>query len=320
MRILFADKFPSKQLEQLRRDGHETSLQPDLQADGIPSVIAGQHVLVVRGTKVGKPTLDAADQLKMVIRAGAGTNTIDRQYASEKGIPVCNVPGKNAVAVAELTMGLLLSIDRNIPDNVRELRDGLWNKKTFSNATGLFGRSIGIIGAGAIGMAVAERASAFGLKVIMIEKSGRAPEMLDRMQVLGVQTVRDLRQLAKMSDIVSVHVPAAPGTQNLIDAEFLGWMRDDSILLNTSRGDVVDERALLAALDEKHMRAGLDVYMNEPGASSGEFVSQLAQHPNVYGTHHIGASTDQAQAAVADGVIEIIDAFAQGRIINRVNP
>ena len=319
MRILFADKFPSKQLEKLQRDGHETSLQPDLQADAISSVIAGQEVLVVRGTKVEKPTLDAGDQLKLVIRAGAGTNTIDKQYATEKGIPVCNVPGKNAVAVAELTMGLLLAIDRNIPDNVRELRDGLWNKKTFSIAKGLFGRSIGIIGAGSIGMAVAERASAFGLKVIMVEKSGRAPEMLERMHALGVETVSNLEQLAKMSDIVSVHVPAAPGTKNLIDEEFLGWMRDGAVLLNTSRGDVVDEQALLQALDSKGMRAGLDVYLDEPGASSGEFMSDIARHPSVYGTHHIGASTDQAQAAVADGVIEIIDAYLEGSIINRVN-
>ena len=319
MKILFADKFPSKQLAQLQSNGHEISFQPDLQADDIPGAIAGYEVLVVRSTRVEKPTLDAADQLKIVIRAGAGTNTIDKQCATEKGIPVCNVPGKNAIAVAELAMGLLLAIDRRIPDNVRELKDGLWNKKTFSNAKGLFGQSIGIVGAGSIGMAVAERARGFGLQVIMIEKPGRSPALLQRMQSLGIRTVDSLEQLVRNSDIVTVHVPAAPGTKNLVDEDFLGWMRDGAIILNTSRGDVVDEPALLEALDSKGLRAGLDVYKNEPGASSGEFESELARHPNVYGTHHIGASTDQAQAAVADGVIEIINAYAEGSIINRVN-
>lgn len=319
MKILFADKFPSKQLEQLQSDGHETSFQPDLQADDIPDAIAGFEALVVRSTKVEQPTLNMADQLKIVIRAGAGTNTIDKQSASEKGIPVCNVPGRNAIAVAELAIGLLLAIDRRIPDNIRELKEGIWNKKTFSNAKGLFGRSIGIVGAGSIGMAVAERASAFGLQVIMIEKPGRSPELLQRMQLLGVQTVDSLEQLVRISDIVSVHVPAAPGTKNLVDENFLSWMRDGAVILNTSRGDVVDEQALLKALDSKGLRAGLDVYANEPGASSGEFNSELARHPNVYGTHHIGASTDQAQDAVADGVIEIINAFSKGDIINQVN-
>ncbi|MDE0308469.1 MAG: NAD(P)-binding domain-containing protein [Acidiferrobacterales bacterium] len=319
MKILFADKFPSQQLEQLQGDGHQTSFQPDLQADDIPDAIAGFEVLVVRGTKVEKPALNAADQLKMVIRAGAGTNTIDKEAAKDKGIAVCNVPGKNAIAVAELALGLLLSIDRRIPDNIRELKAGLWNKKTFSNARGLFGRSIGIVGAGSIGMAVAQRASAFGLKVIMINKPGRSPELLQQMQALAVQTVDSLEQLVTESDIVSIHVPAAPGTKHLVNEEFLGWMREDAVLLNTSRGDVVDEQALLAALDSKGLRAGLDVYANEPGASSGEFNSQLARHPNVYGTHHIGASTDQAQDAVADGVIEIVNAFSRGDIINQVN-
>ena len=320
MKILFADKFPSRQLEQLEADGHVTSYQPDLQPDELPDAIAGQEVLVVRSTKVQQPTLDAADELKLIIRAGAGTNTIDKAAASEKGIPVCNVPGKNAVAVAELAMGLLLSIDRRIPDNVRELKEGKWNKKTFSAAQGLMGRTIGIIGAGAIGMAVAERANAFGLRVLMIEKPGRSPEMLKRMADIGIELVRNLEQLAADSDIVSVHVPAADSTRNLINEDFLNRMQDGAILLNTSRGDVVDATALIKAMDEKSIRAGLDVYPDEPSVSAGDFDSALAKHPNVYGTHHIGASTSQAQDAVANGVIEIIDAYLKGTVINQVNP
>ncbi len=319
MQILFADKFPANQLQQLEDSGHATSYQPELQAADLPDSIAGNDILVVRGTKVEKETLQAADHLKLIIRAGAGTNTIDKAFAAERGIAVCNVPGKNAVAVAELTMGLLLSIDRNIPDNVRELRDGQWNKKQFSSAQGLMGRTIGIIGAGSIGMAVAERAKAFGLRILMISKPNRSEATIQRMTELGVSTVESIEDLVAGSDIVSVHVPAADSTRNLIDADILSKMRDGAILLNTSRGDVVNEQALLNALDSKSIRAGLDVYPNEPGQSACEFHCQLAKHPRVYGTHHIGASTDQAQNAVADGVMDIVQAFENGTKLNCVN-
>ncbi len=319
MQILFADKFPAKQLQQLQASGYATIFQPDLQAADLPVNITGNDVLVVRSTKVDKETIQAADNLKLIIRAGAGTNTIDKAFAAEQGITVCNVPGKNSVAVAELTLGLLLSIDRNIPDNVRELRDGQWNKKRYSSAQGLMGRTIGIIGAGSIGMAVAERARAFGLSVLMINKPGRSQAILDRMKSLGISTVESIDILVAESDIVSVHVPATDSTRNLINAELLSKMRDGAILLNTSRGDVVDEQALLDAMDSKSIRAGLDVYPNEPGQAACEFDCQLAKHPNVYGTHHIGASTEQAQSAVADGVLEVVKAFENGTKLNCVN-
>ena len=319
MQILFADKFPANQLQQLQDSGHVTNFQPDLQAADLPAKIAGNDVLVVRSTKVQQDTIEAADCLKLIIRAGAGTNTIDKAFAAERQIAVCNVPGKNAVAVAELTMGLLLSIDRNIPDNVRELQDGQWNKKKFSVAQGLMGRSIGIIGAGAIGMAVAERAKAFGLEILMIHKDNRSESMQNRMAALGVRTVANLDELVAQSDIVSVHVPAADSTRNLINAEVLSKMRDGAILLNTSRGDVVDGEALLAALDSKSLRAGLDVYPDEPAPAACAYDCALAKHPNVYGTHHIGASTDQAQNAVANGVLEIVHSFENGTMLNRVN-
>lgn len=319
MQILFADKFPAKQLQQLQASGYATIFQPDLQAADLPANIAGNDVLVVRSTKVDKETIQAANNLKLIIRAGAGTNTIDKAFAAERGIAVCNVPGKNSVAVAELTMGLLLSIDRNIPDNVRELRDGQWNKKRYSSAQGLMGRTIGIIGAGSIGMAVAERARAFGLNVLMINKPDRSQATLDRMKSLGISTVESIDALFTESDIVSVHVPATDSTRHLINAELLSKMRDGAILLNTSRGDVVDEQALLDAMDSKSIRAGLDVYPNEPGQAACEFDCQLARHPNVYGTHHIGASTEQAQNAVAEGVLEVVKAFENGTRLNCVN-
>ena len=319
MQILFADKFPASQLQTLQDSGHTTVYQPDLQAADLPANIGSHELLVVRSTKVQKDTIEAADSLKLIIRAGAGTNTIDKAVAAEHGIAVCNVPGKNAVAVAELTMGLLLSIDRNIPDNVRELRDGQWNKKFYSSAQGLMGRSIGIVGAGAIGIAVAERARAFGLEVVMINKPNRSEAMLKRLSELGVNLVDGLEDLAQQCDIVTIHVPATESTRNMINADILERMRDGAVLLNTSRGDIVDEQALLRALDDKSLRAGLDVYPDEPAQAACAFDCKLAQHPNVYGTHHIGASTEQAQNAVANGVLEIVEAFENGTTLNRVN-
>lgn len=319
MNILFADKFPSAQLESLRSAGHHCDYQPALDAADLPSKAASCEAIVVRSTKVGQETIESASQLRLIIRAGAGTNTIDKDFAASRDVAVCNVPGKNAVAVAELTMGLLLAIDRNIPDNVQELRAGRWNKKRYSAADGLYGKSIGIVGAGAIGMSVAERAHAFGMKIHMIEKSGRPEQVQSRMDAMSVTGVSDLMEMARECQIVTFHVPAVAGTRHLVNREFLDELRDGAIVLNTSRGDVVDEGALIEAMDRKSIRAGLDVYDAEPAAGDAEFDSPLAKHPNVYGTHHIGASTEQAQTSVAEGVVEIVNAFMRGSILNRVN-
>lgn len=319
MKILFADKFPEGDLGRLRALGHSCDYQPELTAEELPDSIAGYELLVVRSTGVDAAALNAADTLRMIIRAGAGTNTIDKAVAAEKSIPVCNVPGKNALAVAELTMGLLLAIDRNIPDNVVDLRAGRWNKKKYSAAQGLYGRAMGIVGLGAIGLAVAERAAAFGLRVHVIRKSGRPDDVADRLSRLGAVEVDDLNGLVDCCDILSFHVPASEETKSLVNQSLLARMAPGSIVLNTARGDLIDEEALIDAMDEKGIRAGLDVYCDEPAAGEGRFDSPLARHPNVYGTHHIGASTAQAQEAVAEGVVEVIDAFAQGRVLNCVN-
>lgn len=319
MKILFADKFPERDLERLGEMGHSCGYQPDLTAAELPAAIAGYEVLVVRSTGVDAGTVAAADALRMIIRAGAGTNTIDKDAAAEKSIRVCNVPGKNALAVAELTLGLLLAVDRNIPDNVADLRAGRWNKKKYSITEGLYGRSIGIVGLGAIGLAVAERAAAFGMKVHVIGKPGRDPETAERLALLDAVEVNSIEDLADRCSVLSFHVPASPETGNLVDEALLARLAPGAIILNTARGDVVDEQALIEAMDGKGIRAGLDVYRDEPAAGEGEFDSPLARHPNVYGTHHIGASTAQAQDAVAEGVVEIIDAFVQGRVLNCVN-
>ncbi|MGA8262129.1 MAG: NAD(P)-dependent oxidoreductase [Arenicellales bacterium] len=319
MKILFADKFPEHALDRLRGLGHGFDYKPELTAGDLPACIAGYEVLVVRSTRVESPVIDAADALKLIVRAGAGTNTIDKEAAAGKDIRVCNVPGKNALAVAELTMGLLLAIDRNIPDNVSDLRAGHWDKKKYSVARGLYGRRIGVVGLGAIGLAVAERAAAFGMQVHVVRKSGRPGDVVRRLAALEVVEEDTLEDLAGSCDVLSFHVPASSDTREMVNAPLLERMAPGSIILNTARGDVIDEEALIKAMDAKGIRAGVDVYRDEPAAGEAEFNSRLAKHPNTYGTHHIGASTEQAQNAVAEGVVEIIDAFEQGRVLHCVN-
>jgi D-3-phosphoglycerate dehydrogenase len=318
MRVLLADAIDPSTVGVLTDRGHDCVSDPKLTADDLPDRIAGFEALVVRSTKVTAVTIQAADALELIVRAGAGTNTIDVDAASEVGIYVTNVPGRNAIAVAELTMGLLLAIDRRIADNVADLRTGSWNKTSYSKADGLFGKVMGIVGLGEIGFAVAERASAFGLDVRAIRKD-RDEATEERIRSLGIELEDSLEELVATADIVSIHVPATPETDSMFDARMLDRMKEGAILLNTSRGDVVDEAALLDALETRALRAGLDVYPDEPGSGATDWSSKLAQHPNVVGTHHIGASTAQAQKAVAEGVVEIIDAFVRGEILNCVN-
>lgn len=319
MRILVADTFPRAYLREMADSGHDCVYEPDTTADQLPSRIAGCDVLIVRSTRVSAATLHAADALRLVIRAGSGTNTIECDEASRLGIAVCNVPGRNAVAVAELAFALLLALDRNIPDNVTDLRAGRWDKKRYAQARGILGRRVGVVGLGQIGLAFAQRAAAFGAQVYAVSKPGRGQATLDQAQAIGVTFVDDLDTLARTCDVLSLHVPATDATRHLVGRELLAHVQPGTIVLNTSRGDLIDEDALLAAMDSKGVRAGLDVFADEPAASTGSIDSRLAKHPNVYGTHHIGASTEQAQQAVAAEVTRMVDAFAGGTVLHCVN-
>jgi len=319
LHLLIADRLPEQTLVDLEARGHVCVMEPGLGADDLPARIAGFDALVVRSTKVTSAVFEAADRLALVIRAGAGTNTIDTDAAATRGVLVSNVPGRNAAAVAELTLGLLLAIDRRIADNVADLRNGQWDKARYSKADGLLGKTMGIIGLGSIGLAVAERAAAFGIRVQSLAKPGRPAYAVARAEELAITMCDSMPELLSSSDVVTLHVPSCEDTRHLVDDGFLGQMRDGAILLNTSRGDVVDERALLAALDAGAVRAGLDVFADEPGSGKGPWDSPLGRHPNVVATHHIGASTEQAQRAIAAGVTEIVDAFVAGEARNCVN-
>ena len=319
MRILFADSLAESAVERLRAGGDVCVVEPSLTAESLPDHIDGYDVLVVRSTKVTAAALDAADRLGMVLRAGAGTNTIDTRRAAELGIFVCNVPGRNAIAVAELAIGLMFAIDRHIAPATADLRAGAWDKQSYSKARGLFGATLGIIGMGAVGLEVAQRASACGLRVITEARPDRPRDVCRRMADIGVAEAPDRPALLAASDIVSLHVPAGDDTDGMVDADFLASMKPGAVLINTSRGEVVDEAALLAALDATDLRAGLDVFAEEPPEAVGHIGSPLARHPKVTATHHIGASTEQAQMAVAEGTAEVIEAYRSGVVLDCVN-
>ncbi|HYG11545.1 MAG TPA: 3-phosphoglycerate dehydrogenase family protein [Pyrinomonadaceae bacterium] len=317
MRVLIADKFEQSGRDGLEAAGCDYSYQPDVKDESLVEAVRAYapDALVVRSTKVTEAMLDAG-ALKLVVRAGAGYNTIDVAAASRRGIYVSNCPGKNSIAVAELAFALILALDRRIADNVIALRQGQWNKKEFSRARGLYGRTLGLIGTGQIGREVIRRAQAFGMPVVAWSRSltqARAEE-------LGVERKESPADVARAADIVSVHVALKPDTRALIGADFFAAMREGAYFINTARGEVVDQNALLAAMRTRGIRAGLDVFAAEPASATGEFTDEIAREANLYGTHHIGASTDQAQEAIAAETVRIIRTFKEtGKVPNVVN-
>ena len=318
MKVLIADKFERVGIDGLKELGCAVVAQPDLTADALPAAVreVDPHILIVRSTRVSAETLNAGTALTLVIRAGAGIDTIDVAAASSRGIFVSNCPGKNSIAVAELVMGLVLACDRRIPDQVADLRRGKWNKAEYSKARGLYGRTLGVVGLGQIGREVAARAHAFGMRVLAWSRTLTHEEA----DGLGVAYAQSPLEVARLSEVVTINVAANTETKHLVNAEFLAAMRPGAYLINTSRGSVVDEAALAQAIADKKLRAGLDVFQNEPVGGTGEFATAILQVPGVYGTHHVGASTDQAQVAIAHEVIRIVQAFrATGEVPNVVN-
>ena len=317
MRVLIADKFEQSGRDGLESLGCQVSYEPDAKDDSLVAAITSTSpdVLVVRGTKVTEPMFDAGP-IKLVVRAGAGYNTIDVAAASKRGIYVSNCPGKNSIAVAELAFALILALDRRVADNVVTLRQGQWNKKEFSKARGLFGRTLGLIGVGKIGQEMVPRAQAFGMPVVAWSRS-LTPEHAAHLGVEYKQTPLDV---ARSADIVSVHLALKPETKGLIGADFFNAMKEGSYFINTARGEVVDQAALAQAMKTRGIRAGLDVFAIEPTTGTGEFQDPIVSEANLYGTHHIGASTDQAQEAIAAETVRIVREFKEtGKVPNVVN-
>jgi D-3-phosphoglycerate dehydrogenase len=316
MKTLVADKFPESHLLRLQQLGCAVDYQPSARAEDLPLLAASCKILVVRGKQVAAQTLQASRELALVLRAGAGVNTIDVKTASSRGIFVSNCPGKNSIAVAELVFALLLSLDRRVPDCVAALRAGQWNKKEFSGADGVFGKTLGVIGAGSIGREVIRRAHAFGLRVIAWSRS-LTPELAGQ---LGVQRRENVDDIFREADIVTLHLALKPETRKLVNAARLGLMKPRAILINTARGEIVDQAALRDALESKRIRAGCDVFDPEPAAAVAPFDDPILKLPGLYGTHHIGASTGQAQNAIADEAMRVIETFIKtGVVLNCVN-
>jgi D-3-phosphoglycerate dehydrogenase len=318
MLVLIADKFPTQGREILARMG-EVIYRPELGEADLPAALAETHadILVVRSTVVNAAAMQATPNLSLVIRAGAGVNTIDLKAASARGIFVANCPGKNAIAVAELTMGLLLALDRRIVDATLELRQGTWNKAKFGKARGIKGQTLGLLGFGIIAREVAVRARAFGMKLLAYDPHMASAE---HCEALGVTPQPSLTALLEASDVLSVHVPYNKTTHHLIGAEQLALLRPGSIVLHTSRGGVVDDTALAAAVRSGQLRAGLDVFEGEPADSKASYKSLAAELPDIYATPHIGASTEQAEAAISEEVLRIVhDYAAHGVVHHSVN-
>ncbi len=340
MKVLVADKFEKSGIEGLKAAGCEVVYEPDLKDAALAEALGrtGADVLVVRSTPVTEPMMDAG-RLALIVRAGAGYNTIDVQAASRRGIYVSNCPGKNSVAVAELTFGLMIALDRRIPDNVAELQRGKWNKKEYSkSARGLAGSTLGILGFGRIGQEVAKRALGFQMNLVIWSELGvrqnrdsipvdlplllemRRGQDASRSIQERVSVVNTPAEVAARCDVLTIHLAASPLTKNIVNAGVIDQLKPGAYVINTARADVVDYDALARAVVEKGIRVAVDVYPGEPASATSDYAHPLLGLPGVYGTHHIGASTNQAQEAIAEETVRIVKAYKEtGRVPNVVN-
>ena len=315
--VLIADKLPPSGIAQLEENGCNVTDDPSLKDEELVKQMTNLNpeILVVRSTKVGRRHMEAASKLSLIVRAGAGVNNIDIEAASSLGVHVSNCPGKNAIAVAELTWGHIINGDRRISDCDADLKRGLWKKKTYSKSNGLHGRTLGVIGCGRIGQEVISRAHAFGMNVVAWSRS-LTDQKASR---LGVTRLDSIHAVAKEAHIITVHLEVNSQTVGMFSNDFFGNMREQAFFINTSRGELVDETALLDAINKKGIKAGLDVFDGEPKVD-GEWSSKLSRLNSVYGTHHIGASTSQSQAAVAEEACRVVISYInQGIAPNCLN-
>ena len=317
MKVLIADKVSTKMVADLKALGCDVVLEPDISAEALPASLADAEIMIVRSKHDTVTAIKAGASLSLIIRAGAGVNTIDIKKASEKGVYVANCPGKNTDAVAELAIGLLIAADRRIPDALIDLRAGRWRKKEYGKARGLKGRTLGVIGLGSIGKAVARRA--LGLEMNVIGWSRRLTPALAKS--LGIGYCATLDELADNADAVSVHLAATKDTKGLLGESFFGRLKPGALFVNTARSEVVDGAALKAALAGGKIRAALDVFENEPTGGDAPFADTELATRLAAASPHIGASTDQAEEAIAEETVRVAKTFLEtGKPVNAVNP
>jgi D-3-phosphoglycerate dehydrogenase / 2-oxoglutarate reductase len=320
MRLLIADKLHPRAIEELRTLPVEVVYEPELTKESLEQRLANVGVLVVRSTEVTSTAIENAKQLNLIVRAGAEYSTIDVRAASRRGIYVANCPGKNAAAVAELVFGLIVALDRRIPDAVSSLRSGKWERKEYSKAEGLHGKTLGIAGLGAIGREVASRARSFGLNTVAWSRSLTAARAAD----LGVSYAASIDELAARCQVLTLHLALNERTRQIVSDRILDLLPDRAILINTARADLLDLDAVLTAVEKDGLRVGLDVFPDEPRAT-GRFAASTmfrsyASGGLIYGTPHISAATDQAQLAIASETVRVVRSFLlEARVPNVVN-
>ena len=297
-RLLVSDPLSARAVAALRATpGLDVEERKGLSEEQLIQLVAPIDAWIVRSaTKVTRRLIDAAPELRWVARAGAGLDNIDVEAARARGITVLNVPGANAVAVAELTFGLLIALLRQIPAADASLRRGEWDRARWKGGE-LRGRTLGIVGLGRIGRAVAARARAFEMPCV-----GHDPYVDGAsIRALGVEPL-PLEALLPRAQILTLHLPLTPETRGLIGAAELAKLPRGALVVNAARGGLVDEEALHAALRSGALGgAALDVFATEPpGASS------LLSLPNVVATPHVGAATAEAQEAVGEEIVRLL--------------
>jgi len=298
LRVLVCDPVKNVGIEMLREAGFEVDVRPEITPDQLSRVIRNYDVLIVRSrTKVTRQLIERAERLKVIGRAGVGLDNIDVEAAEKRGITVLNTPEAPADSTAELTIGLILALARKIPSADRSMKEGRWLKGRLKGWQ-LKGKTIGLIGLGNVGLRVARLAKAFGMKILFTKRTPPSPEVLKELEAEFVP----LEDLLRRSDVVSIHVPLTEETRGMIGERELSLIKEGAVLINTSRGAVVDEEALLNALQSGRLGgAALDVYTVEPPKDL-----RLIRLPNVVCTPHIGAQTDEAQVEASRLIAEKI--------------
>lgn len=317
-RVLLCDPLAKSAADALRNFGCTVLNNPELTESTLPRAVkdTDPDVLVTNTTAVTAEAIESSPRLSMIVVAGTSTDHVDIAAASRRGVFVANCPGRNATAVAELAWALILACDRRIPDQVADLRAGRWNQREYARASGLHGRTLGIVGLGQVGQEISKIGRAFGMDVLAWSRNLTEERAIE----CGVGYCGNLINLAKLSDVVSVSAGGGDDSEGLISEKFLAALKPGAILVNTSRGQMVDQRALVASVRDRGLRVGLDVFAHEPDASDGQFNDPIMHEPSVYGTHHVGALTEQAQRAVAEEVVRIVRAWAErGHVPNCVN-
>ncbi|MFW9925997.1 MAG: hydroxyacid dehydrogenase [Candidatus Thorarchaeota archaeon] len=290
-RVLVADAIEESAVAEIRAAGHEVVIR-NKETDGpIENQIKGFDCVVVRSaTKITREVIDAADKLKLVVRAGVGLDNVDSEAAKEKGVEVQNTPEAPTVSVAEMVFSMMFSMARNITQADSSMKDERWEKKKLTG-TELWKKTLGIIGFGRIGFEVARRAKAFDMDVLAYDVIDIEKSCIE----VGAKRV-NFEDLIKKSDYITVHVPLVPQTKGMLGKKEFAMMKKTAFLVNTARGGVVDEKALLKALNDGEIAgAALDVFENEPPLDW-----ELVKHPKLVATPHLASSTEEAQVRVGE--------------------